>query len=197
VLQYILVKGYKMTDKSDFAIRLSELFKKNKVTTATLSQATDISAITINKIRNGQNSNPTVSTILAIANYFGVSIDYLVNGSALTASKTLRVTNIDNFEAGHQIVSVGDFFTDADFAVRITSNNYGKYVKDSLVLINKQAPFANDDTVLVRLKDSYALCTLIIEDNMYIGKSLAVFEKYYDLTLESILGVVSGVIWKI
>ncbi len=186
-----------MTEKSDFAIRLGELFKKNKVTTATLSQATDISAITINKIRNGQNSNPTVSTILAIANYFGVSIDYLVNGSAMTAPKVLNITNIDNFEAQYQTLHTDDFFDDVDFAVRITSKNYGKYTKDSLVLIKKNVSFGNDDTVLVKLKDSYALCTLIIEGNMYIGKSLTVFEKYYDLTHENILGVVRGVVWKI
>ncbi|MCC2624784.1 MAG: Helix-turn-helix domain [Burkholderiales bacterium] len=184
-----------MTNKSDFAIRLGELFKKNKVTTATLSQATDISAITINKIRNGQNSNPTVSTILAIANYFGVSIDYLVTGSTLGASKTIQVTDIDNFEAKSLSLEIDNFFTDVDFAVRISNNNYSKFVKDSLVLIKKNTSFNNDDTVLVKLKDSYTLCTLIIEDNMYIGKSLTISEKYYDLTKDSILGVVSGVIW--
>jgi transcriptional regulator with XRE-family HTH domain len=186
-----------MSNKGDFAIRLVELFKKNKVTTATLSKATDISEITINKMRNGQNINPTVSTLLAIANYFRVSIDYLINGAAVLPSKSIKIMDLDNIGAEAMELSTADFFSDADFAVRITNNNYKEYKKNSLVLISQRINYKNDDIILVKLNGGHALCTLIVEGGMYIGKSLTVLEKYHDINVENILGIVTGVIWKI
>ena len=186
-----------MINRGSFASRLVELLKNNKVTTATLSKATNISEITINKMRNGQNLNPTITTIIAIARYFNVSIDYLVSEPGIFNPKLLSVTDIDAIgEAEYTSVNTDDLFIGVDFAIRITSHNYPNFKKNSLVLINRRAVFSNDETVLVKLNDAYILCNLIIEGNMYVGKSLTISEKYYDIKMDNIIGTVIGVVWK-
>lgn len=183
--------------KSYFATKLVELLKKHKITTSMLSKATNISEITINKLRNGQNSNPTISTIKPIAEYFGVSIDYLINEQSIPQPKIITVIDIDNFNGTYKELNIDEFFIKADFGIRITNDNYQEYKKFSILLINKDATFNNDDIVLTNLNNSYVILKLIIEGNTYIGKSLTGSEKYYDLNIhENILGTLVGVIWK-
>ncbi len=185
-----------MINRGNFAVRLVELLKKNKITTAVLSKATNISEITINKMRNGMNVNPTISTVVAIAKYFNVSIDYLLNEPGTTNQKLINVIDINDINAEAYWFNIDEFFTHADFAIKITNNSYPDFKKYSIALINKNAKLNTDAIILVKLNDSYLLCKLIIEGNMYIGKSLTISGKFYNIELESILGVVTGVIWK-
>ena len=186
-----------MEEKGSFATRLVALMKKNKVTTTKLSKATSISEITINKLRNGKNDNPTISTATALAKYFSVSIDYLVNDSTLSSSPTINITDIDNFGATYTPLKKDDIFKDADFAVKITNKNYPLYQNNSILLIKITTQFKNEDIILTKVNNQYILCKLIIEGGMYIGKSLTISDKYYDITeTQDILGIVIGVIWK-
>ena len=59
--------------------RISELLKKNSMTQADLSRATGISTGLISQWKKRMQS-PSVDKLKIIADYFGVSVDYLLTG---------------------------------------------------------------------------------------------------------------------
>lgn len=60
--------------------RLVSLRKSNKVTQKALADAIDVSEITIQRYEYGMRK-PTIEILIALADYFNVSIDYLVGRS--------------------------------------------------------------------------------------------------------------------
>ncbi|APS44778.1 hypothetical protein AVI51_15375 [Piscirickettsia salmonis] len=71
------------TSKSDITGHLSknlkQLMLQADVDSSELSQHTNLTISTINRLRSGSSSvNPTVTTLIPIANYFGVSIESLI-----------------------------------------------------------------------------------------------------------------------
>lgn len=69
-----------MFNKDFFARRLKELRFKQKVSSQALADAVGVSRPAISQFENGVNY-PHVSTFCALADYFNVSLDYLVGRS--------------------------------------------------------------------------------------------------------------------
>ena len=67
----------------DFSTRLKELRKSNKLSQ---SEAGEIAGITSKQIQRYESgdSAPTLPVLLALADYFNVSLDYLVGRSDIT-----------------------------------------------------------------------------------------------------------------
>ncbi len=59
--------------------KIKQLKKSLKLTTAALSEKTGIPIGTLNKIFTGETGNPTYQNVLALANAFGCSIEYLID----------------------------------------------------------------------------------------------------------------------
>ncbi|UOF90841.1 helix-turn-helix domain-containing protein [Fodinisporobacter ferrooxydans] len=65
---------------ANFSERMTELFETRNVTKRALSQAVDVSERMIQYYVTGKKS-PTMETLIALADYFQVSLDYLVGRS--------------------------------------------------------------------------------------------------------------------
>ncbi len=61
----------------NFATRLKELRKSKKITQLMLALELKTNQNTISRYENGERE-PGISEIIAIANYFNVSVDYLL-----------------------------------------------------------------------------------------------------------------------
>lgn len=61
----------------DFGGRLAELLKERSLAQATLAAAIDVSQRAVSKWLNHQ-TEPTATSIIRCAQYFGVSTDYLL-----------------------------------------------------------------------------------------------------------------------
>lgn len=66
-----------MLEKEKFAQRLNLLLQQHNKTKQALSDAIGVSRPAISQFANGANL-PSVETLVAIAEYFNVSVDYLV-----------------------------------------------------------------------------------------------------------------------
>ncbi len=64
----------------NFVSRLSSLREAHNTTLATLATAIDVSLRALKYYSAGQRE-PSLSTLIALADYFGVSLDYLVGRS--------------------------------------------------------------------------------------------------------------------
>ena len=63
---------------SKFSTRLKELRKERGLTQEELSKLSGISFPTISRYENGQRDEPKLTILKTLANYFDVTIDYLV-----------------------------------------------------------------------------------------------------------------------
>lgn len=63
-----------------FLDSLDKLLKSNNMTRSDLGRALDIPISTINSWYNRSSDGVALKTLVAIAKYFDVSLDYLVNG---------------------------------------------------------------------------------------------------------------------
>jgi transcriptional regulator with XRE-family HTH domain len=63
-----------------FSARLKELRAQKKVTQSTVAHIAGLTDRTMRKYEAGE-IEPTLSVLIALANYFGVSLDYLVGRS--------------------------------------------------------------------------------------------------------------------
>lgn len=60
--------------------RIKEIKKEQKITNAQLAQLSGVPYGTLNKILGSETKEPTLSTIINIADALGVSVDYLLFG---------------------------------------------------------------------------------------------------------------------
>lgn len=181
-------------NESNLAKNLVALMKSRGITTAKLSQEIAMPEITINKIRNGQNKNPTVGTLLPIIEYFNISLDYLFRNDGVENNSGMTIFNMDGSQAG-DVWYPDKHFGVVDFVIRMTCESYSEYKKDSLLLIKKQE-VANEDMVIIKLNDCFTPCKIIIECRTLTCKSLIYPDKYYQINANDILGVIVGTIWK-
>lgn len=73
---------------------LAVLMAKSRINSSELARMTGVHAATIKRIRNNEQSNPTIMTLLPIAQYFSITI------SELLGCEILKENN-DNFCNGH------------------------------------------------------------------------------------------------
>ncbi len=183
-----------MIEQNNLAANLIRVMKSHGITTAKLSLDIGIPEITINKIRNGQNKNPTVGTLLPIVEYFNITLDELFCESERKIESGMQIFNMDGSIAD-EILNFDKYFDHIDCVIKITCENYHDYKKGSLLLIRKQEAI-NEDMIVIKLNECLTPCKAIIECGVLTGKSLIYPDKYYQLSESDILGIVVGTIWK-
>lgn len=74
----------------NFASRLKELRLEKNLTQAELAEQVGINYSTLSDYERGDKKDPYVSTLKTLANFFGVSIDYLIGESNIRDNKLLE-----------------------------------------------------------------------------------------------------------
>ena len=174
---------------SNLAKNIFTLMKKNKITATELSDQTWVAEITINNLRTGQNANPTISTLIPIADFFGTTVNDLLADNL----KQITVLNensakIDNFYIDTSIKNV-------EFAIKITHNNYSTFKNGTLLLVNNIVEPDNSDYIAIKINNKITICSTIIEFDAILGRSLSIAENIYKIDPKSLLGVITGALW--
>ncbi len=140
-----------------------ELLKINKTTVYRVSKDTGIAASTLSDWKNGR-STPKTEKIKLIADYFGVSLEYMVgksNATKVEPSESTRIPIIGEIRAGSPIITnesvMGYEYADVEesddyFYLKVQGDsmkNIGM-VDGSLVLFRKQQ-YAQDGDVVACL----------------------------------------------
>ena len=134
-----------------------ELLKSNGSTVYRVSKETGIPASTFSDWKNGRSA-PKAEKLKKIADYFNVSLDYLINGNDPYSKKENRIPIIGEIRAGSPIITnetiLGYENADVDdteeyFYLKVfgdSMKNIGM-VNGSLVLFRKQQYAENGDVV--------------------------------------------------
>lgn len=173
--------------------KLTSLMQVNKISNVKLSEDTGIPEITIIKIKKGHNSNPTLATIMTLANYFGVSIDELLTDRVL---EVLDMDNADNIVGN--MPNVENYFGQIDFAIKVRNDKYINFPKNTILFIKRDyKQLSGGDTCVLMEGNKFILCKVIEIGSTVFGRSLLNKDQYYELNnINNISGVLVGVIWK-
>ncbi len=105
-----------LTDNQAFISNVKQLMQKQNIREAGLSRLTGIPLTTLHKILSGKTSDPRISTLQTLANYFEVTVDELYTG--------VQNTNIQSIP----ILSWGDCTKDTKFLKSLTPSNWGEWL---------------------------------------------------------------------
>jgi transcriptional regulator with XRE-family HTH domain len=90
--------------------RIKELREKHRVTQEGLAKAVGTSATNISRLEAGEQA-PRANLLMAIADYFGVSTDYLLGRGAKEGDLSPEMRELfERARAAHFVVELSDFF---------------------------------------------------------------------------------------
>lgn len=142
---------------------LNLLMAKARVSSDELARQIGIPATTIKRIRNNEQANPTISTLLPIANYFSVSINQLIeaepNDINLHPLKTYRIpllswqeciqhTEIE-YKEQSKYISVERFVSKQAFALIVEDSELYFFPKNSILIVEPSEKPLNGDYIIV------------------------------------------------
>lgn len=188
---------------------LNKLITTRNISVIQLSQATGVPASTIKKIRNSSNMNPTLATLIPIAHYFSVSLDYLISGNEKKEKpvqeivKSCKEWPLLSWEeaiyrpcknSSHQkkVYSIHDHHSQS-FAVQVDAIDWSMFPQGTVLIIDPSIRPSHRDYVVVfkegQLKANIKL--LLCEDENKYLQSVCIADDIVPLTSPyKILGVV-------
>lgn len=166
--------------ENNLASNLKMLFEEQKLNINQLSQLLDIPFMTIKRLLTGETTDPRISTIMTVAEYFGVTVDTLMGKntqSTMTASKETKplLIPILRWEAIEKINSVDDLdltawsewqpislneetvISDKTFALESRPSMSPRYPKETVFIIDPETKATDGDIVLVKFKENNGL----------------------------------------
>lgn len=191
------------------------LLEKNSVTPNQLAQALNLPLMTIRRLLSGETEDPRVSTLKSIADYFEVSIDFLIQDhteaqtmfeqkiksyripkiswESLENLDTLSSTSLKHAEQWEPVF-ISHPVSANTFALESKPSMYPRFPRGTLFVIDPALPPKDGDVVLVHFKKdhSYTLKELIIDPPEMRLNPLVTDSRVIDVNLEDqvLLGVV-------
>jgi len=144
---------------------LNMLMARARVSSDELARQIKIPATTIKRIRNNDHANPTITTLIPIANYFSVSLNQLVGMESLISTtnqpliKTQKVPLFSWEESVHyaeieymeraQYINVERIVSEKAFALIVEDTDLDFFPKHCIILIDPMVQPLNGDYVIV------------------------------------------------
>jgi transcriptional regulator with XRE-family HTH domain len=171
----------------DLSDNLNILMAKARLSSSELARQIGVPATTIKRIRTNEQSNPTIATLLPIAQYFSISINQLIGNELFTSAnivcpmllhkipilswqECIHHVLIDYEKCSTQILTERNLSEKA-FALIIEENDLEFFPKDSILIIEpNQKPETGDYVIIGNIKQNIAsIRKFIIElDQIYL-----------------------------
>lgn len=191
---------------------LNFLMKASNINANELARKTGLPASTIKKIRNNDNPNPTLSTLLPIAKCFKITLSQLIgeqtfqkedNETLSATNDQIKVFNWDQLNIQmlpetqqhppYKTVKTITKYNQSSYASIIPNEFYKDFPKNTIILIDPSCSKNNLDILLVNhvLSNTFTLKQYIREDSNEYLKSLIKGMPIAKLSSEyKILGVI-------
>lgn len=146
------------------AQNLNNLMREKDIETKQLSALTGISASLLNSLKRG-NGNPTLGTLISLANFFDVTIDALVLSDA-KKQETMAVLPVYEIDVAHQCskhnaiqniyLKIEKEKNTPNYGIRLDNSSLMPFFeKGSVFLISSNNKYMDGDLVLVRINNEY------------------------------------------
>ena len=184
-----------MLKVSLLANNLHRLMSDSRLSASELGRRLKIPAATIKKLRTGENVNPTISTLLPVANYFGITISQLVGDQPLSKSALNVPTSCEGHEltmlplisweqsilwnVDQKINSQAQILAEQkpsenSFALVIDATDSNVFEEGGVLLVDKNKDYKHGDYVLVHKSGQSrpSVKRILIEDGIKYMQSV-------------------------
>jgi len=192
-MQFKPIDNARPTQKNNLSLlstNLSILLKQHHLNISQISQQLNIPAMTIRRLLSGETEDPRLSTLKLIADYFHVSIDFLIgadSGSFLLSKQNnqsylipkiswdllpmIKMTdnNHDLFKTATEWESISldpeDAISTRVFALESKPSMVPRFPRGTVFIINPEKTAKDGDIVLIQFKknNDYAMKELVID----------------------------------
>lgn len=149
---------------SYLADNLCALMHRKGIDTKQLSALTGVSISLLNSLKRG-NGNPTLGTLITLANFFDVTIDSLILSDACKPG-TMMILPIYSMSMAHDALArsavkniymkIEDENNAPDYGVPIDNSSLMPFFeKGSIFLISSKSKYMDGDIVFVRINSEY------------------------------------------
>ena len=169
-----------------FSNNLNMLIAAHRTSASEIARATGIPPTTIKRYRSNRNSNPTLLSLIPLANYFSTTIGQLLGEEKLTSIPSelmpvplLNWSEIFYFLNDPFFQPMNSIFTELGmskkaFSVKITTDEFPTLPVNTYLFVEPDLIFHSGDlVVIINIKTNLvALKKIIIEDEIYYLQSL-------------------------
>lgn len=201
---YLSLRGFDLAyteTKSDETINLNtqllsnnliKLMSRNDVSESTLAKNLDIPYNTVKRLTSGVTTDPRISTLKLIADYFNVSLDDLISNSNVESNKSnissspmtvplykwedisnpnfLKSVNLEHWPNWYPVppMSSEDLKSNV-YALESRPSMQPRFPLGTILIIDPESDYIDGDTVLVRMLDNndVSLRDLVIDPPSY------------------------------
>ena len=155
--------------------RIKELRQANNIKQAELARAINVSQATMSEYETGKYE-PDIETLKKIADYFDVTVDYIVGGNRVSRKHGVKIPVYRAVAAGIPIEAIEDIVdyeeiepelaaTGEFFGLRIKGNSMEPRIcEGDVVIVRKQDDADTGDTAIVLVNGYEATCKRIKKD---------------------------------
>lgn len=176
----VIKNNSQSNDTNELAENLSALLKSHNLNANLLAQILGIPMMTIRRIMCGETTDPRISTLKLIADYFHTSIDNLIATNNHNFTKEIKSTKsylvpILNWETAEKITSINDLdlsnwkewqsvsINDDDiisknaFALESRPSMYPRFPQGTIFIVDPELTPTDGDIVLIKIKKNKEL----------------------------------------
>lgn len=198
------------------AKNLKALVDSCRVSEVEIARALNTSVLTIRRIISGETEDPRISTLKAIADYFNVSIDSLLDDNdkrsinamiknkprvipilgwkTIESSESIQDINLNDWNEWYPVVSEQNYISASTFAIESRPSMQPKFPLGTLFIINPDETPMDSDIILIRMKQEkeLSLRELIIDPPKWQLQPIVTGSEtlFFDEKKHEILGVV-------
>ena len=155
--------------------RIKELRQANSIKQAELARAINVSQATMSEYETGKYE-PDIETLKKIADYFDVTVDYIVGGDRVSRKHGVKIPVYRAVAAGIPIEAIEDIvdYEEIEPELAATGEFFGLRIKGSsmepricegdVVIVRKQDDADTGDTAIVLVNGYEATCKRIKKD---------------------------------
>lgn len=151
------------TIKHQVGAVIISLMQSNNMDESSLAKACNISLASLSRIKNNPESNPTISTLRPIAEFFNITIDQLLGYSPLNknTAQIKRVPIINNLDVFTWLnnkntkspinswLSCDLPISDHTFAMSYKLDNNSTVLQNCLILVDPKRELKHEDLILI------------------------------------------------
>jgi len=142
---------------------LNMLMAKSRLNSSELARLTGLPATTIKRIRNNEQSNPTLATLLPIAKHFAISINELLDGEVVSKLESFSVNknshyipllswqqcDFNRFSATAKKIGTELLLSNQAFALQVEEHDLVVFPAKSILIIDPAVTPVSGDYVIV------------------------------------------------
>ena len=191
-------------ESAKLASNLTNLMRDKDIDTKELSALTGISISLLNALKRG-DGNPTLGTLITLANFFDVTIDTLILSDA-RKSQTIMIIPVYALQTAHAInqyqplknihLKIEDDNSKLSCAIQIDNSSLMPFFdKGSIFLISNDKKYTDGDLVLVRInQESNVFRRIFIKNKGLLFQYISLNADPHTYDAYEIIGVVIKVI---